>query len=86
MTLEAYEEEVLEAMYDNRIIGNGYKSTQKVCSLIKWHTIAKKYGVKKSCSKVLSRLASKGYIDFHGKSGNVASLAKLGVAYVRGKQ
>jgi hypothetical protein len=86
MTLEPHEEEVLFAMYDQQLIGNSYKSIQKVCSMIKWSKIAKKYRVKKVCKNVLRRLASKGYIDFHGKSGNVASLSKLGVGYVLGKQ
>lgn len=86
MPLEAYEEEVLLAMYDNRLIGGGYKAIEKVCSIIKWTQISRKYGIRKSCSKVLKHLASKGYINLHGKSGDVASLARLGVAYVRGKQ
>ena len=86
MPLEAYEEDVLERMYDNRLIGNGYKAIERVCSVIKWHDISEKYGIRISCSNVLKHLASKGYVNLHGKSGAVASLAKLGVAYVRGKQ
>lgn len=86
MPLEAYEEEILEAMYDNRLIGGSYKAIEKVCSIIKWAQISKKYGIRKSCSNVLKHLASKGYVDLHGKSGNVASLKRFGVAYVRGKQ
>lgn len=86
MPLEVHEEEILEAMYDNRLIGNNYTSIQKVSSLIKWSDISNKNKIKKSFSTVLRHLANKGYIDTHGKSGNVASLTKLGVAYVRGKQ
>ena len=86
MTLEAYEEDVLERMYDNRLIGYGYKAIERVCSVIKWHEISEKYGVRISCSNALKHLASKGYVNFHGKSGDVASLTKLGVAYVLGKQ
>lgn len=86
MTLKPHEEEILFGMYDQQLIGNSYTSIQKVCSMIKWTKIAKKYQIKKSCKKVLRRLASKGYIDFHGKSGNVASLSRLGVLYVLGKQ
>jgi hypothetical protein len=86
MTLELHEEEILFAMYDLQLIGNSYKSIQKVCSMIKWIKIAKKYGIKKGCKKVLRSLASKGYINFHGKSGRVASLSRLGVLYVIGKK
>jgi hypothetical protein len=86
MTLKPHEEEILFAMYDQQLICNSYTSIQKVCSMIKWTKIAKKYGIKKSCKKVLRRLVSKGYVDFHGKSGNVASLSRLGVLYVIGKQ
>ncbi|WGM90355.1 MAG: hypothetical protein IAX21_01465 [Candidatus Bathyarchaeota archaeon] len=86
MVLEAYEEEVLEAMYDNHLIGNQYSSIQNVSSRIKWQAICQKYGIKKKFSKVIKRLANKGYIDTHGKSGNVAALTKLGVLYVLGKK
>ena len=84
--MEPHEEDVLFAMFDHKLIKQNYKPIEKVCSMIKWVQIAKKYGIKKSCAKVLRRLASKGYVDFHGKAGNVASLTKLGVAYVLGKQ
>ena len=86
MTLEKYEEEVLLGLYDNGLIGNSYKSIQKVCSIIKWFKIAQKYKVKKSCKNLLRHLKSKGYVDFHGKAGNIASLTKLGVDYVIGKR
>ena len=86
MTLEPYEEEMLFAMFDYGLIRGNYKSIEKVCSMIKWVQIAQKYGIRKSCSRVLRRLASKGYVDLHGKGGNVASLAKFGVLYVMGKQ
>jgi len=86
LTLEAYEEEVLFAMYDQRLIRQDYKSIERVCSMIKWTSIARKYNVRKTCQKVLRHLATKGYVDLHGKAGNVASLTKLGVDYVLGKQ
>ena len=86
MVLEAYEEDVLEAIYDSRLIGNNYTSIQKVSSLIKWTQISHNYNVKKSFESVIKHLANKGYVDTHGKYGDVASLTKLGVAYVRGKQ
>lgn len=86
MPLEAYEEEVLERMYDNRLIGNSYSSIQNVSSRIKWANICQKYGIKKKFSSVIKHLANKGYVDTHGKSGNVAALTRLGVTYVLGKQ
>lgn len=86
MVLEAYEEEVLFSMYDKRIIGMGYTSIQKIASIIGWTQITQKHGVKKSFERTIRHLASRGYIDLHGKSGNVASLSRLGVAYVIGKQ
>lgn len=86
MTIAPHEEEVLFAMYDNGLIGTNYKAIEKVCSMIKWIQIARKYSIRKSCSRVLRRLASKGYVDLHGKAGNVASLTKFGVDYVMGKR
>lgn len=86
MTLTLYEEEILFAMYDQHLIRNNYKSIQKVCSMIKWIKIAKKHSIKKACKNVLRGLASKGYIDLHGKSGKVASLSRFGILYVLGKQ
>jgi len=86
VALEPYEEDVLLAMYDSGLIQQSYKSIEKVCSIIKWFQIAQRYKIKKTCSKVLRHLASKGYIDLHGKAGNVASLTKLGVLYVIGKK
>ena len=73
-------------MFDYGLIRANYKSIEKVCSIIKWIQITRKYNVKKSCSRVLRRLASKGYVDLHGKAGNVASLTKFGVLYVIGKR
>jgi len=86
MPIEAYEEEVLFQMYDNEIIGYKYFPVQKIASIIKWKAIAKKYKVKKKFSSVIKHLINKGYIDGHGKSGDVASLSKLGVDYVLGKR
>jgi hypothetical protein len=86
LTLEAYEEEVLFAMYDQRLIRQDYRSIERVCSMIKWTSIARKYNVRKTCQKVLRHLFAKGYVDLHGKAANVASLTKLGVDYVLGKK
>jgi hypothetical protein len=84
--LKDYEEEILFRMFDNKIIAMSYYAVEKVASIIKWQTIAKKYGIRKSFSKVLSNLHSKGYVDFHGKSRDVVSLSKFGVDYVKGKK
>jgi hypothetical protein len=83
--LEEYQEEILFRIYDNRIIAMNYCSVEKVASIIKWQTIAKQYGVKKSFRKVLRNLHSKGYLDSHGKSFDVISLSRFGVEYVAGK-
>lgn len=84
--LKDYQEEVLFRMFDNKIIAMNYCAVEKVASIIKWQTITKKYRVKKSFSSVLGNLHSKGYVDFHGKSRDVASLSRLGTDYVMGKR
>ena len=85
--LKDYEEETLFRLFDNGIIGEkGYCSVQKAASIIKWRDIAQKYRVKKSFLNVLWNLRSKGYVDFHGKGGDVVSLSRLGVAYVLGRK
>lgn len=83
--LEPYEEEVLLAMYDKGVIGMAYTSVQKIAAMIKWNDIARKYSVRRKFSKVLDRLHSKGYVDFHGKSRDVASLSRFGVQYAYAK-
>jgi len=83
--LEPYEEEVLTRMYDKRLIGMDYKPIQIVRSKVNWEEIARTHRVKKSFERVIRHLSNKGYIDTHGKAGNVASLTSLGVSYVRGK-
>ena len=85
MVLEAYEEEVLSSMYDNKIMRMDYTSIQRVASKIGWREIASKYRVRISFLRVMRHLRSKGYVDLHGKSGDVAPLSQLGVAYVMGK-
>ena len=85
--LKDYEEETLFRLFDNGIIGEkGYCSVQKAASIIKWRDISQKYRVKKSFLNVLWNLRSKGYVDFHGKGGDVVSLSRLGVAYVLGRK
>ena len=84
--LRDFEEEILLRLYDNGLIAMKYCSTQKAADIIKWQEISKKYVIKKGFSSVLRKLASKGYVDFHGKSGDVVSLSRLGVYYVKGKR
>jgi hypothetical protein len=79
--LEPYEEEIILRMYDRGYCGVRYRSAERVASSIKWSDIASAYGVKKRFGSVMKHLSSKGYIDFHGKSGDVASLSRLGVEY-----
>ena len=83
--LRDYEEELLLQLYDNGLIAMRYCSIQKAADITKWQSIMKKYGVKKSFLGVLRKLTSKGYVDFHGKSGDVVSLSRLGVFYVKGR-
>lgn len=83
--LKDYEEAILSSLYDNGIIAMRYCSIQKAASIIKWHEISQKYRVKKKFPNVLWNLRTKGYVDFHGKSGDVVSLSRIGVAYVKGK-
>lgn len=84
--LKDYQEELLFRMFDNRIIAMNYCAVEKVASIIKWQGIAKRYRLKKSFQNVLRNLHSKGYVDFHGKSGDVVSLSRLGADYVMGKR
>ncbi len=85
--LKDYEELVLFSLFDKGIIAEkGYCSIQKAASIIKWRDIAQKYRVKKSFPNVLWSLKSKGYVNFHGKSGDVVSLSRLGVEYVLGSR
>jgi hypothetical protein len=83
--LEAYEEEVLMRLYDNGLIAMRYCAIQKVANIIKWQDLDKKYKVQKSFPNVVRKLATKGYVDEHGKSGDVISLTRFGVLYVKGK-
>jgi len=86
LTLEPYEEEILVKMYDKGLIRYQYTSIETVARIIGWEEIANNYRVKKGLKKILKRLINKGYVDDHGKSGNVASLTAEGMAYVIGKR
>ena len=83
--LKDYEEEILLRLYDNGLIAMRYCAAQKAADVIKWQDIARKFAVKKSFPSILKKLASKGYVDLHGKSGDVVSLSRLGVLYVKGR-
>lgn len=85
MTLKDYEDEVLFRMFDKKIIGHGYTRVEHLASKINWIEIQQTHGVNKKLKRVVRRLSNKGYVDFHGKSGDAASLTALGVAYVKGK-
>ncbi|MCK4327602.1 MAG: hypothetical protein KAW41_03930 [Candidatus Diapherotrites archaeon] len=78
-----YEEAVLIALFDEKIIGSSYKPIEKAARKINWGGIARKYDVKKSFKKVLQGLARKGVVSDHGKSGRVVSLTLAGLAYLR---
>lgn len=82
--LKPYEEEVLEQMYDKRIIGaSGYEPRERVRSKIDWQEIARKHRVRKRFRRVIKHLCAKGFVSDWGKSGDVASLTQDGVLYVR---
>lgn len=72
-------------MYDEEIIGMNYKPTRTVRDKIHWVNLQSKYNVKKSFDSIMKRLSTKGYVDAHGKSGDVYSLSRDGVYYVKGK-
>ena len=84
--MESYEDEVLIRMFDKDIIGMNYKSVERVATKIKWNEIANKFRVKKSFQSVIRELVNMGLVTDHGKSGRVASLTQLGVAYVKNKK
>lgn len=83
--LESYEEEVLIRMYNEGLIRHAYKSIQRIRSKVRWDEIAERYRVTRSFEGVIRHLARKGYIDLHGKRGDVASLSSIGVSYVWAK-
>lgn len=87
MALKDYEDEVLMRMFDETIIGHDYLPVERVASKINWMEIQHQYtrARKRGFRRVLRHLANKGYVDQQGKSGNTASLSRLGVAYVMGK-
>ena len=84
--MEEYEEEVQARMYNEKIIGDRhYRPIQVVAARINWREIADQYRIKRGFSKVMRRLASRGYVSSWGKSGDVYSLTEFGAYYVRGR-
>ncbi len=85
MTLKDYEEEILRQMYDSQIIGMDYLPIQKVRYKVHWIDLQRKYNLKRGFNSIMRKLATKGYLDSHGKSGDVYSLSQDGVLYVKGR-
>jgi len=83
--VELYEEEILRAMYDSRIIGEaGYGRLHNIENTVGWSQIQAKYGVKKKFKSVMQHLASRGLVIPH-KGGEAYALSQLGISYVRGR-
>lgn len=82
-SLDACEEVTILRMYNEGLVFMDYKAVSTVRSKIYWDDLARKYGCKKKFSRVLDRLKNVGLVDYHGKSGDVASLTKGGVQYAR---
>ena len=72
-------------MYDEEFIGMNYKPIQTIEKRIGWNRLQTDYKIRKKFSSIMINLKNKGYVDDHGKSGDVYSLNYIGVAYVKGK-
>ena len=70
-------------MYNEGLVFMDYKGINALRSKIRWDDLARKYDCKKKFTRVLDRLKNAGLVDYHGKSGDVASLTKDGVQYAR---
>jgi hypothetical protein len=81
--LQQFEIEILHRMYHQQIISYAYLPTQTIERRINWTQLRTEYRIKKKFPSIMQRLKNKGYLDDHGKSGNVYSLTFLGVAYVK---
>ena len=81
--LDNCEEVTILRMYNEGVVFMDYKSTNIVRSKIRWDDLTDKYACKKKFTRVLDRLRNAGLVDYHGKSGDVASLTKDGVQYAR---
>ncbi|MHB1909334.1 MAG: hypothetical protein ACYCQJ_10770 [Nitrososphaerales archaeon] len=82
-SLDACEEVTVLRMYNEGLVFMDYKAINTVRSKIRWDDLARKYDYKKKFTRVLDRLKNTGLVDYHGKSGDVASLTKDGVQYAR---
>lgn len=82
--LKPYHVEVLRRMRNKGIIYWNYQPLETVASKIKWRDLARQYNVKRKFARVVRKLASKGYVSDHGKSGRVASITKLGIKLLEG--
>lgn len=82
-SLDVCEEIALLRMYNDGLVFMDYKSVNTVRSKIRWEDLARKYNCRKKFTRVLDRLKNTGLVDYHGKSGDVASLSKDGVQYAR---
>jgi hypothetical protein len=71
-------------MYDEEFIAMNYKPIQIIENRIGWNRLQTDYKIRKKFSSVMKNLNNKGYVDDHGKSGDVYSLTYIGVAYVKG--
>src|SRR5271169_6632501 len=81
--LDSCEEVTILRMYNKGLVFMDYKAVNVVRSKIMWDDLAKKYDCKKKFTRILDRLKNLGLVDYHGKSGEVASLTKDGVQYAR---
>lgn len=85
MPLKEYEEEILIRMLDKEIIQNRYLPTETIAHHINWNEIQTSYNIKKKFKSVIEKLRNKGYVNDHGKSGEVYSLTYIGLAYAKNK-
>lgn len=82
-TLKDYEIAVILRMYDEGLIGGGYRSLEAVRKEIRWKDIERKYKVKGGFEEVARRLIKRKLLSDDGKSMAVVSLDRLGVAFAR---
>ncbi|MHB8568106.1 MAG: hypothetical protein ACYC7D_15140 [Nitrososphaerales archaeon] len=82
-SLDTCEEVTVLRMYNEGLVFMDYKAVNIVRSKIRWDDLARKYDCKKKFTRVLDRLENTGLVDYHGKSGDTASLTRGGVQYAR---
>lgn len=74
---------ILLLMYQKGLVGNSYKSTEKVRRAIRWVKIASHYREKRRFEAVARRLVKRGLLSDAGKSANVLSLSMEGCIHVQ---